>query len=180
MSPPPGALTYGSGPVPVNPDKFAVDSKKYPTYKANGTIKPPATQYCWPEGCAPIEMTNILPTDVWVVTHVFKGLYMIESDEYQNRQCRFKLVSAGMGAKQNVDGGGMTSFSKTCTSAHLFAIYVDTTGKISGGWELLPGPNILFAERDTYLSPTPGKASQWPVDFSFRAQPEIDRNENTQ
>src|ERR1700733_5473027 len=104
-------------------------------------------------------MTDILSTDVWMVTHVFKGLYMIESKEYQERECRLKI------------DGGPTLFSDTCHSRHLFAIYTDPAGKLVGGWQLLPGPDKLFSERDVYLDPSPDKTRQWPADFGFSAQP---------
>lgn len=167
MQPPPGAVLYGSGPVPLNPDQFKVDPDKYPAYVAIEKLKPPTTQMCWPGGCLTLEMAEILPTDVWKVTHVFRGKYMIESTQFENKQCNLNLGPSILGTRQNPAGGGTTWLSRTCQRAYDYVIYITPDGQVAGGWELLPGPGKILEARNTYLSPSPEKTALWPRNFSF-------------
>lgn len=158
--PPPGVVQYGTGKVPVDPDDYAVSPEKYPVYKAQQDFDPPSAQSCWANfvgsnrGCSLLPQTKILASDVWHVTHVVDDRYLIESDAYNERECR--LLN-----KKGYSAGSVNIFG-SCLRDYNFAIYISADGDVSGGWELLPGPQKILSARYTYLSYAPSKNKGWP------------------
>lgn len=148
--PPPGAVKFGSGNVPVDPDDYAVPSDHYPVYRATQKFLPPAPPDCtvnWKNsnnGCSSMPRTKILTTDVWKVTHVFGGRYLVESSSYSQREERL-LEKSGYLSNQ-----------------YDFAIYILPNGVVAGGWQILPGSSKVFSARYTYLSYAPVKNKGWP------------------
>ena len=106
-----------------------------------------------------VEMVPIDPTDTWHVTHIFAGRYLIQSDEYNERECRLM-------AKKRQDG--FVNIFGACKRDHDYAIYVTPTGEMSGGWQLLPGPRLGGSERYTRLSYAPAQDAGWPMGTVFQ------------
>lgn len=165
-NPPPGVVQYGSGKVPVDPDDYAVNPGKYPAYRAKQDFDSPSAKNCWANfvgskrGCSLLPQTKILRSDVWHVTHVVDGRYLIESDAYNERECRFL-------SKRGYHAGFINIFG-SCLREYNFAIYVSAEGDVSGGWELLPGPTKGGSARYTYLSYAPRKNEGWPSGQVFK------------
>lgn len=156
-SPPPGATEYGSGPRPVYPDTFKVSSDSYPRFRAREDFLPPRPEYCYLDSCTHLPITSINRSDQWKVKYVFKGLYIIQSDEYNKRQC-FYLEQRGSSY-----AGSMLGY---CAMNIDFDIYITTDGVVSGGWELLAG-GFAGPEARTYFNPSPKKNEGWPVGKLF-------------
>lgn len=157
--PPPGVVKYGSGRLPADPDDYAVNPSNYPAYQAGQAFLPPAPPDCtanWKDSdrsCTSMPRAKILPTDVWHVTHVFNGRYMIESNDFYKRE--EKLLEE--------DGYLSNQYS--------FAIYIFPNGEVSGGWQILPGFTKGGPARYTYLSYAPRKNEGWPSGKVFEKVP---------
>lgn len=149
QSPPQGAVTYGTGATPVDPDDYRVDSSKYPEFKVFTELTPPESNWCW-FGCQKVVQVPIITTDVWRVTHVVMGKWLIESETYQDRQEAYVRKNYQLGANQ-----------------HNYAVYITQEGSVDGGWELLPGSNLLFSERYMYMSFDPKNNAGWPTGSVF-------------
>lgn len=145
----------GSDNVAANPDKFKVDSAKYNMYHANKEIQPPKAEIYGLGGKGYVPMTSIVPSDVWMVTHLYKGRYILQSESYNDRQCRYldKI-------RRNPAGGGVNLLGK-CLQAYEYGIYINKSGVIDGGWEVLPGSQKIMSARKMYLAPNMGKTSMW-------------------
>ena len=159
--PPAGAIKAGSGPTPIDPDTLQVNSSKYPLFHVLQQLSPPEIRYLLFGYPVTVEMIPINPSDTWRVTHVFAGRYLIESDEYNERECRFLAKNYPKKNDANVNIFG------SCKRQHDYAIFVSPNGEISGGWQLLPGPQLGGSNRYTYLSYAPDKNAGWPVGVVF-------------
>lgn len=153
----------GSDGVAVNPDRYKIDGSQYPIFHTRKSIDAPAGETYWLAGAEYLAMTPILPTDSWRVTHTYKGLLIIQSEEYNDRQCRY-LDQIG----RNPVGGGVNILGY-CLQAFEYGIYVDEQGAITGGWELLPGKQKIFSARNMFLSPDEQGTSLWPEEVIFFA-----------
>lgn len=160
---PADAISHGSGSTPIDPDDLTVDSNKYPLFHISQQVSPPEIRYLLFGYPVTVEMTQIYPSDTWHVTHVFAGKYLIESDEYNERECRFLAKNYPEKNDANVNIFG------TCKRQHDYAIFVISNGEISGGWQLLPGSQLGGSNRYTYLSYAPEKNSGWPPGPIFSA-----------
>jgi hypothetical protein len=158
--PPAGAVKDGSGTTPIDPDALLINSNEYPRFHVLQLLSPPEIKYVLFGYAVIVEMVPIYPSDVWRVTHVFVGRYLIESDEYNERECRLM-------AKKHQDGY-VNPWGK-CLRQHDYAIFVTPSGEVSGGWQLLPGPQLGGSNRYTYLSYAPDKNAGWPTGPVFRA-----------
>lgn len=156
--PPSNAVRYGSGSTPIDPDTLTVHSSKYPLFHILQQLSPPEIRYLLFGYPVTVEMVQIYPSDTWRVTHVFAGRYLIESDDYNDRECRLM-------AKNHQDGY-VNPWGK-CLRQHDYAIYITPKGEISGGWQLLPGPQLWGSSRYTYLSYAPEKDAGWPTGAIF-------------
>lgn len=159
--PPSNALTQGSGSTPINPDTLRVNSSEYPLFHVLQQLSTPEVRYLLFGYPVTVEMIPINPSDTWRVTHVFAGRYLIESDEYNERECRFLAKNYPKKNDANVNIFG------SCKRQHDYAIFVSPNGEISGGWQLLPGPQLGGSNRYTYLSYAPDKNAGWPVGVVF-------------
>jgi len=156
---PTGVVEGGNGSEPINPDKFRVDTSRYPAFRIENDINPPDSDECSYGKCVKLPHVPILRGDKWQVTHVFKDRYIIESESYSKRQCNYL-------AKKKVWGfGGMLGY---CTGVYDFGIYITADGIVSGGWALLPGSRKLFSERQTYLNPDSRYNDGWPSGVVFK------------
>lgn len=158
--PPSNALTQGSGSTPINPDTLRVNSNEYPQFHLVQQLSPPEIKYMLFGYEVTVEMVPIDPSDTWRVTHVFAGRYLIESDEYNERECRLM-------AKKHQDGY-VNPWGK-CLRQHDYAVFIAPNGEVSGGWQLLPGPQLGGSNRYTYLSYAPEKNAGWPTGEVFRS-----------
>lgn len=158
--PPSDAIEHGSGQTPIDPDRLVVNPDNYPKFHVAQSLSPPIIQYDLFHLKFTIEMTTISPSDTWRVTHVFAGRYLIESDEYNERECRF-VAKKKSESQINIFG--------SCLRQHDYAVFVTPNGEISGGWQLLPGPQLGGSNRYTYLSYAPEKNAGWPTGVVFRS-----------
>ena len=156
--PPSNAITRGSGSSPVDPDTLQVNSSVYPQFHVLQLLSPPEIKYVLFGHDVTVEMVPINPSDTWHVTHLFANRYLIESDEYNDRECRLM-------AKKHQDGY-INPWGK-CLRQHDYTIFVTLSGEVSGGWQLLPGPQLGGSNRYTYLSYAPEKNAGWPVGTVF-------------
>ncbi|MEO8132824.1 MAG: hypothetical protein ABI831_02435 [Betaproteobacteria bacterium] len=134
---PDGALKYGSGPVPVNPDMYRVRVEDYPIYQVNSIRKPPTHSFM-DNGIlrtfdAPVG--PILPGDHWVVRYKFRDYLMVNSLEFDQRQCD-DMKKRGWGVRPRADG--------SCN--YDWCLYIATSGTVTGGWDTctLGGNKIVF------------------------------------
>ena len=151
----------GSSGKAVNPDQFRVDSDDYPDFRVPARTVPPDAETYWIAGAERLSMTPILPSDRWKTTHVYRGFLIVQSEEYNERQCRYLDE-----IDQNPAGGGVNVFG-VCLQAFEYGIYLNDNGEIVGGWEVLPGKQKVLGARKIYLAPSDGKASDWPEALRF-------------
>src|SRR5437016_3411230 len=71
----------------INPDEFLVESNSYPAYAAQYRVEVPPPVFRYRTG--PIETT-----DSWKVTHRIGDRFLIYSEDYQQRQCRYDIEQA--------------------------------------------------------------------------------------
>jgi hypothetical protein len=150
------ALVYGSGERPVDPEQLRVNPKDFPQFRAKQQVKPPPTKLR-------IDMVEIVPGDIWQVSYRVRDFYLITSNTYEDRLCR-SLNAAG-----HKSIALLSRFTGKCTNQYIYGIYVDLTGKVTGGWEILPNSSriILSSERRQYLTPDPISALSWGVQPLF-------------
>ena len=147
------AYIYEGRPVYV--DKFKVNSKDYPAFRLAGDLLvPPVSKLCTFGGCIDIRQIKIEKEDVWHVTHIVTGRYLIQSYSYNERQCRY-LDKKGY-------GDWFVNILNMCLRSYDFAIYITPDGEVSGGWELLPGHRKGGAERKVFFNMNPSKNTGWP------------------
>ena len=83
---------------------------------------------------------DILPEDVWRVTHRVGNRLLIYSEEYQERECRRVTERAkrfgGMGSAGRIDRNG-----KCHSLPALYHIFINEEGEVVGGWTLLNNRN---------------------------------------
>jgi len=146
----------GSDGMAVKPDKFKVDSSRHPIFHVSNSLTPPDGETYWISGAEYVPMTSILPSDTWKVTHIYRDLFIVQSEEYNDRQCRYLDE-----INRNPAGGGVNIFG-SCLQAFEYGIYLNEQGEIAGGWELLPGEQKIFSARKMFLAPNDEKTEAWP------------------
>ncbi|MBI3343704.1 MAG: hypothetical protein HY028_02345 [Gammaproteobacteria bacterium] len=154
QSPPSAVLTDGTGVAPVKPDEFEVKSDKYQRYQASFDFKPPKPSESLRN------MVEVRKEEIWKITHVIGSRYIIQSDEYNERQCQY-LNSLGKGT------GGFVNIFGVCLSDYDYGIYITADGKVNGGWELLPSDRIMGANRYMYMHWEETKNEGWPRGVVF-------------
>jgi hypothetical protein len=145
---------YGTGQQPVKPDVFLVKSKDYVSYRVARRLSPPFY------GKQVTETVDIHESDVWKVTHKVEDRFIIQSDEYNERQCRF-LDKRYQGVR-----GGFVNLLGICLRDYGYGIYITPKGEIDGGWELLPH-RLGGANRYMYMFWHPAKNEGWPKGVIF-------------
>jgi hypothetical protein len=160
------ALSYGTGAEPVIPKKFEVESEHFPIFKVLSALNPPP-KISSLKNDMHAQMVNhmqaISSSDKWQVTHVIGHRYIIQSKDYNERQCRY-LNQLGIGS------GGFVNTIGICLRDYDYGIYITQDGKVDGGWELLPSDRIMAVNRYMYMSWEPSKNQGWPVDIVFKPQ----------
>lgn len=91
-------------------------------------------------------MEAIETTDIWKVTHKEGNAYLIHSDTYTDRWCRFLAKVEPNGAA----GGSMGWLKSNCSPDYLYDISVTLDGTVRGGWKLLHNPKRVLFAHDRY------------------------------
>lgn len=151
--PPDNALLIQGKPALINPDHYKVNPLDYPVFLAKNDYLPPAPKKHFAGEVYPLIVDEIMAADVWRVTHVINELWIIQSEQFNERECR--LLD-----KRGYSDGFVNIFNR-CLRRIDFGIYVDPNGNVNGGWALLPGPQITFIERETYLYYSQIGSKQW-------------------
>ena len=157
-NPPEGAIKYGSGARAVKPIIYAVESRKFPKFKVRKQFTPPRNLTVGFD--SHFEMMDLYESDIWNVTHNVNGHYIIQSEEYRDRQCRYLETKGRHGSA----GGFIPLFSNKCLSER-FGIYITLDGYIDGGWQRLPSKQ--HPSNREYLNPDPKKNEGWPTGIIF-------------
>lgn len=93
-TPPPQVGEFGTGRQPAKPDVFEVKSKDFPSYSVTENIKPPGLTLRSYRNPA-VKFTDFEKTDIWKVTHKIGERFIIQSEEFNERQCRFLINTHG-------------------------------------------------------------------------------------
>lgn len=155
---PPGMVRAAPPSNIEDPDKYLVDSANYPTFRVKKRFDPPKRKVGAVE--SEFAMVTIEPSDVWKVTHLVGETYLIYSDAYNDRQCRYLASIAPSGY-----AGGFVSRwgGSTCQASHLYQIAITPDGTVKGGWKLLYNPKRFLLRRDRYINMQvdPSQAADW-------------------
>lgn len=144
---PPGVKEAAAPANLEDPDKHRVDSADYPTFRVRRKFKPPL----WKEG--PVEsqfpMVPIEQSDTWKVTHkINDDLFLIYSESYNERQCRYLADALPRG----MAGGHVGIFSNNCDADYLYQIPITLDGTVKGNWKLFYNPKRFIFSRDRYVN----------------------------
>lgn len=156
---------YAAGQAPVtiparegnyeNPDNYRVATDDYPSYIAKYTFdSPPPRQGTFVSKIPNIE---ILPMEIWRVTHKVGNKLLIFSDAYQDRQCNHLLeYGTSSGAFKDL-------LSRRCSADYLYHLIVFPDGRVDG-WMLLRNPAGVAFSKDRYTLMDPGLRAGpgWP------------------
>ena len=77
------------------------------------------------------DLKSILPDDIWDEVYNFKGLHLIYSKSYNDRQCRYEdeKYSAFLGGNPR---GGFVNLFGSCLPRYDYALVIDDNGSIKG------------------------------------------------
>ncbi len=153
MKPPREAVEYGSG-EPIYTDQLKVDSDRYPAYRASRVFVPPNSLQYYLGGSRYLPQTELRPTDIWHVTHVFHEYYIIQSETYNDRQCRL--------LDSRRDSTGYVDPFNRCLRRIDWGVFIRPDGTVAGSWALLPGPRLTFSTRKVFLYRNPRQDPAWP------------------
>lgn len=145
---PPGMVRTAPPSNIEDPDNYLVDSEIYPVFHAKEKFDPPKWKVGSGESKFP--MVAIEPIDIWKVTRVVGEMYLIHSDTYNERQCRYLMEIAPDGS-----AGGFVSRwgrSRRCHADYLYHIPIMPNGTVRGGWKLLYNPERFLSSRDRYIN----------------------------
>lgn len=100
-------------------------------------------------------MTDILPADVWIVTHRVGERLVIYSESYQARQGKYL--------------SGRDDF----VSPYLYHLFIDSRGRVDRGWLILKNPKtVAFASnRYVLIDPKQRETPGWPDEPLFEEGP---------
>jgi len=88
---------------------------------------------------------EILPDDVWQVTHHIGDRFLIYSEQYQERECR-RVTERAKRTGASGDGGRIDRNGKCLGLPDLYHIFINAGGDVAGGWKLLRNPErVVFA-----------------------------------
>ncbi len=124
-----------------DPDKYKVSSSENIRYRTKSTFSPPRWRYG--NMVSSTEMPDILPSDIWVVTHRFRDRLIIYSATYQARQ--------------------------TANTSYQYHLFIDSSGRVNSGWLLLHNPKAVLLARDrfTIMDPKQSETDGWPDEILF-------------
>ena len=136
----------------VDPDAYQVKSNEFPTYKVKQIITDPPRQSSNNKSSGWL-MVEILPSDTWKVTHVYKKYRLLFSEDYQKRQVD---LLEKLDAKQRND-------------IYLFHLPIDADGRVQGGWVPLKNLKVVVfkGDRRQILNPEYWKNPEWTSEPLF-------------
>ena len=135
-----------------DPEQYAVDSKNYPSYRIESSVyRPPSDMVRGKVINEPKE--EILNTDIWKVTHVYKDYYYIFSDEYQARQ--EQLIKKSYSWNVNED-------------YYFYHLPIDNAGKVIGGWVSFKNKRYLGSCCKIVFDPSYWRNPEWDKQPSFK------------
>lgn len=144
---PPGMVRASLPSNIEDPDKYLVNSADYPAFRVRQQFDPPKRKVGAVE--SEFVMVTIEPTDIWKVTHAVGETYLIYSEAYNDRQCRYLARIAPSGYA----GGFISRWGgSTCQASHLYHIAITPDGTVRGGWKLLYNPKRFLLARDRYIN----------------------------
>lgn len=155
---PPGMVRAAPPSNIEDPDKYLVDSAEYPTYRAKQRFDPPKKKIGAVE--SEFAMVVIEPADIWKVTHLVDKMYLIYSEAYNDRQCRYLASIAPSGYA----GGFISRWGgSTCQASNLYHIAISPDGTVRGGWKQLYNPKRFLLPRDRYINMQidPSQVADW-------------------
>ena len=103
---------------------------------------------------------EILPSDVWRVTYVYKGLYLVYSEQYQKRECERELQFKHTDAY--LENG-------ECHHIKRFLIYLKPSGEVAGGFKILNRDSVFASQRRMPMEPDHTQDNQWNEMVHFKA-----------
>lgn len=130
--------------------EYRVNSKSYPTFRARSVFTPPILNKKFP-AAATVELN-----DRWNVTHVIDGLYLIQSESFQKRQC----------GKMNSMPYKPTDPTPPSCSSSKHGFLISSAGEIAGGWVQI---DLLDEKRQGLIKFNPIRHQQetWPQNPVF-------------
>ena len=128
VGPPDGALKYGSGFKPVNPAIYRANALEHPQFRVSIERQPPSSAFFHQGELRkfPIPVGAILPNDLWEVRYKFNNFLMVNSLEFDRRQCQ--RVKRPSNLPIMADG----------RCGYDWCIYISARGDITGGWDNCP------------------------------------------
>jgi len=133
---PEAALKYGSGPEPVESSAYRVSADDFPRYRVASTLFPPKSAVIVRGELHPLDrpFAPILPTDIWEVRYKFKEYLLVNSLEFDRRDCREGIRH---GAPPTINANGTCTFD--------WCLYISISGEVTGGWDhCVPGGKKIF------------------------------------
>ncbi len=142
----------------VDPEQFKVNPESYPRFRVRHTIQPPPVELS-------IEMLEISEDDIWEVAYKFGDLYLIFSQSYTDRQC----VRLAKGREPGPSIAHISPFTGKCRSWYRYCIYVDMTGTITAGWQLINNPDVKSSRsaRSQLINPIFSNGGAWGIQPTF-------------
>lgn len=140
--------------IVANPDIFKVRKKgAYPSYSVATEYLPPDTVTTWFGVTNKYKSAPISSTDKWIVTHTIQSNFIIQSEEYNERQCRF--LEGGRNSHWYINPFGW------CLSSYEYGIAINSEGRVTIGWVLLPSSRIGGAYRKKFIPLEPTYEQSW-------------------
>jgi hypothetical protein len=114
---------------------------------------------------------EILPEDVWQVTHRIGERLLIYSQDYEERECR-RITERAKRVGLEGDAGRIDRNGKCHWLRHLYHVFINAQGDVVGGWKLLYNPEVVvFASDRRVLLEAEGSTEGWgPQPLFLKAQ----------
>ena len=108
-----------------------------------------------------VQPVDILPDDVWQVTHRVGDRLLIYSEAYEERECR-RVTEHAKRYGAAGDAGRMDRNGKCHWLLDLYHVFINQQGDVAGGWKLLRNPErvVFSSDRRVLLEPD-GAAEGW-------------------
>lgn len=127
---PDAALKFGSGVKPVDPAIYSAKSSQFPIYRVASIRRPPTSALLVGGILREFHLPDdvIFPDDTWEVRYKFNDFLMVNSLEFDRRQCQ--RVKRPSNLPSMADG----------RCGYDWCIYISTRGYVTGGWDNCPMP----------------------------------------
>jgi hypothetical protein len=131
-------------------NEYRVNSKSYPSYRARNSFTPPILDQKSPVTAA------VETVDRWQVTHVIDGVYLIQSESFQKRQCE---KMRGIIYKA-------TDVTPPSCSSTKHGFLINSAGEMAGGWVQVA---LLDEKREGLIkfNPIRHQRESWPQNPVF-------------